>query len=366
MMLTACFLLHSLSKCRSGEFSWGNKISRRIFPDFHRCALSPLLPSPATSSVRPLAPTPAEARELSNIVLRLAMPSDQKKPAADVPADLGKTLRACIRCKLLKTFDQARSSAAFSVCGSRRPLQFYDRGCENCEGRLGMAGERASVERYTTANFNGRAAGSWRRAGLLLQKVADALLAHASLTLSRTISVFDPSASWAAKWLRLGAVGLSGSRLPTDDSRVQRNRCQAATRYLSPTRWSTREARTRQGACVRPDEDGRVVFTRFCWWGMGSACTCPRQRVAYERRTTLANLSFGNDVRQRFSTHRRGHSPFPLVSSLVPLALLSLGACATCRSHRLPAPLVRPSPPVACRPAPGALCAGRAAPPPRL
>jgi hypothetical protein len=30
------------------------------------------------------------------------------KPAADVPTDFGRHLRACMRCKLLKTFEQVR------------------------------------------------------------------------------------------------------------------------------------------------------------------------------------------------------------------------------------------------------------------
>lgn len=30
------------------------------------------------------------------------------KPPADVPTDFGKHLRACMRCKLLKTFEQVR------------------------------------------------------------------------------------------------------------------------------------------------------------------------------------------------------------------------------------------------------------------
>jgi hypothetical protein len=32
----------------------------------------------------------------------------QNKPPADVPTDFGKHLRACMRCKLLKTFEQVR------------------------------------------------------------------------------------------------------------------------------------------------------------------------------------------------------------------------------------------------------------------
>jgi hypothetical protein len=39
------------------------------------------------------------------------------KPPADVPTDFGKHLRACMRCKLLKTFEQVRAPAGFaSAC----------------------------------------------------------------------------------------------------------------------------------------------------------------------------------------------------------------------------------------------------------
>ena len=115
------------------------------------------------------------------------------KPPADVPTDFGKHLRACMRCKLLKTFEQVRAPASSasarscgcscSLCAARgvrvrralqtrsavltlalalalpaalrvRPTQFYDKGCENCP-KLDMEGNRPRIEECTTTHFNG-------------------------------------------------------------------------------------------------------------------------------------------------------------------------------------------------------------------
>jgi len=48
-----------------------------------------------------------------------------------------KRLRACLNCKMIKTFEQ-----------------FFEEGCNNCD-RLGLQGDKQRVEDNTTANFSG-------------------------------------------------------------------------------------------------------------------------------------------------------------------------------------------------------------------
>eukprot|EP00250_Pteridium_aquilinum_P005350 c15458_g1_i1 orf=184-534(+) len=75
--------------------------------------------------------------------------------SAQVPTSFGRELRACLRCRLVKTYDQ-----------------FKDVGCENCQF-FSMEHDHDRVLECTTPTFSG------------------------------LISSMEPTASWAARWLRI-------------------------------------------------------------------------------------------------------------------------------------------------------------------
>ncbi|CAA0839369.1 Transcription elongation factor SPT4 homolog 2 [Striga hermonthica] len=77
---------------------------------------------------------------------------------AQIPTGFGNELRACLRCRLVKTYDQFRAS-----------------GCENCPF-FQMEEDHERVIDCTTTN------------------------------LSSVISVMNPARSWASKWLRNGKL----------------------------------------------------------------------------------------------------------------------------------------------------------------
>ena len=86
---------------------------------------------------------------------------------AQIPTSFGHELRACLRCRLVKTYDQVSLFHSFFIRVSVFDLslslflklclfvkQFRDAGCENCPF-FKMEEDHERIVEVTTPNFNG-------------------------------------------------------------------------------------------------------------------------------------------------------------------------------------------------------------------
>jgi hypothetical protein len=84
-----------------------------------------------------------------------AMDEEVEYMTADIPEEF-KALRACLRCSLIKTFEQVtvkfRStlSRILTRCINVFGTQFNDKGCENCEF-IDMEGNKGRIEEVSRA-----------------------------------------------------------------------------------------------------------------------------------------------------------------------------------------------------------------------
>ncbi|CAM9165292.1 unnamed protein product [Choristocarpus tenellus] len=90
---------------------------------------------------------------------------------AEVPKNL-KGLRACKRCSLVKSNDQASLQIYQLQCFRSIDYQFVNTGCENCDF-LEMESDQTRVQECTTTYFSG------------------------------LMSMIEPDSSWVAKWQRI-------------------------------------------------------------------------------------------------------------------------------------------------------------------
>jgi len=144
----------------------------------------------------------------------------QGKPFAEVPLDFGRNLRACMRCKLLKTFEQARAkptSCSHASLASPRLL-----------ARSSITTAARTVRSWTW-RATSRPSRSAPRQTLTGEPLSFFAPRRSLTRACSTIAVFNPTESWSAKWLRIGACCRQASSLPSL-TRPQSDSRLAATR----------------------------------------------------------------------------------------------------------------------------------------